>query len=227
MIFPETPWCFLFYGRWDEEGWQMAPFQFLLFSPSLSWGMLRKTGYLFWSIRRTSYTLVHDAERLHSRLPSDKWWVDYFCDPFKRRLIAWEDSAPIVPFLNFCSPEICLWYRECGVQLLCAAWLLCILRKINVRFFNWNLIVTDVRIQWPLRTYTVSWLLSLGGGLASPQTMVLSKILGKSEIRAQFFSPLQMRFLPALELFSSTIQRCKGPSRIFCALVGGKFSNAF
>lgn len=97
----------------------------------------------------------------------------------------------------------------------------------NVRFFNWNLILTDVRTQWPLRTHTVSWLLSLGRGLASPQTMVLSKILEKSEIRAQFFSPLQMRFLPTLELFPSTIQRCKGPSRIFCALVGGKCSNAF
>lgn len=147
--------------------------------------------------------------------------------PFKDSSLMGRFSPPIVLFLNFCSPEIRWWYQECGVQFLRAAWLLCFPRKIHLRFFNWNLIWTEVQIQWPLRTYTVSWLLSLGGGLASPQTMVLSKILGKSEIRAQFFFPLQIRFLPALELFSCIIQRCREPSRIFCALVGGRLSNAF
>lgn len=50
------------------------------------------------------------------------------------------------------------------------------------KLFNWNLILPEVWVQWRLGPS----LLLFGGGLASPKTTVLSRILEKSEIGTCF-----------------------------------------
>lgn len=77
----------------------VSVFSFFSFS-ELGGGVLRKTGYLFWSSSFHSQNQLYfgtwSRVTVCSRLPSGKWWVDYFHDPLKTAHW-WEGSAPHRP----------------------------------------------------------------------------------------------------------------------------------